>query len=143
MTTQDLKCSRMTKACLLNRLKQHLASIEREEGKYDYRKYYNQADKLLKIAAFKPVPYYIVYLSDLSPELMTDLYNLHSRDNNKSICDGYGYYSRAESKLAVKVGAKRTISLSLRERCKSKVSGGGTINPKSVTMHNREVNTVD
>ena len=81
MTTQNIQDSGMTKACLVDRLKQHLVSIEsQEEGKYDNRKYYNQAHNLLKICAFQPIPYFIVHLSDLSPGLITELYNLDSRD---------------------------------------------------------------
>jgi hypothetical protein len=53
--------------------------------------------------------------------------NVQSAINN-NVCDGYGCYSRAISKLSVKVGAKRTISLSLCETCKTKVSDGGTTN---------------
>jgi hypothetical protein len=83
MTTQNIQDSGMTKACLVDRLKQHLASIEsQEEGKYDNRKYYNQAHSLLKIGALKPVLFFIVYLSELSPELITELYNLDSRDRS-------------------------------------------------------------
>ena|GEM_PF-2257530 len=44
MTSQDPEYSAMTKACLVDHLKKHLASIEsEEEGKYDNRKYYIQA----------------------------------------------------------------------------------------------------
>lgn len=42
----------VTEACLLDRLKQHLASIERGEGVYANRGYYNQAHVLLKICAY-------------------------------------------------------------------------------------------
>jgi hypothetical protein len=45
--------------------------------------------------------------------------NLQS-DNDSAVCDGYGCYSRAKSELAVKVGPKKTISLSLCESCKTK-----------------------
>ena len=82
MTTQNIQDSGMTKAYLVDLLKQRLASIEsQEEGKYDNRRYYDQAHNLLITDAFKPVPYFIVYLSDLSPELITELYNLDGRDH--------------------------------------------------------------
>jgi hypothetical protein len=69
MTTQE-----MTKACLVDRLKQHLVSIEgEEEGRYDNRKYYNQAHDLLKIGRFRPVPHFQVSVSDLCPELLREL----------------------------------------------------------------------
>jgi hypothetical protein len=77
MTTQNIQDSEMTKACLVDLLKQHLASIEsQEEGKYDNRRYYDQAHNLLITDAFKPVPYFIIYLS----ELIIELYDLCSRD---------------------------------------------------------------
>ncbi|MGC2683959.1 MAG: hypothetical protein WA323_19030 [Candidatus Nitrosopolaris sp.] len=78
MTTQNIQDSGMTKAYLVDLLKQHPASIERqEEGKYDNRRYYDQAHNLLITDAFKPVPYFIICLSDLSP---IELYDLDSRD---------------------------------------------------------------
>ena len=77
---EDHEYPSMTKPCLVDCLKQRLASIESKEGKYDNRKYYNQAHNLLKIGAFKPVPYFIIYLSDLSQELIIELYILDSRD---------------------------------------------------------------
>jgi hypothetical protein len=80
MTIQNLEYSRITKACLVDRLKQNLASIENDEGKHDNRKYYNQAHSILIIGAFKPVPYFIICLSDLSPELIIELHDLDSRD---------------------------------------------------------------
>jgi len=61
-------------------------------------------------------------------------------DINNGVCDGYACYSRAISKIAVKVGPKRTISLSLCETCKTKVNDGGTTN---MMMHNSEVNSLD
>ena|SRR5438128_2342239 len=81
MTSQDPEYSAMTKACLVDHLKQHLASIEsEEEGKYDNRRYYNQAHNQLIIGAFKPVPYFIIYLSDLSPKLIRELHSLDCQD---------------------------------------------------------------
>jgi hypothetical protein len=41
-------------------------------------------------------------------------------DIDNAICDGYGCNSRAKSELVVKVGPKKTISLSLCESCKVK-----------------------
>jgi hypothetical protein len=37
-----------------------------------------------------------------------------------SVCDGYGCYSRAKCNLIIKVGPKKTISLSLCEDCRTK-----------------------
>ncbi|MGA9154829.1 MAG: hypothetical protein WBZ36_29950 [Candidatus Nitrosopolaris sp.] len=49
------------------------------------------------------------------------------------VCDGYGCYSSAESEINVKVGPKRSISLSLCERCKTKFDGGHNSEVVSVT----------
>ena len=79
--TQQINYSEWTSAYLVDRLKQHLATIEtKDEVKYDNRKYYNQAHDFSKIGAFKPVPSFIVSLSDLSPRLIKELYSLDSRD---------------------------------------------------------------
>lgn len=79
--TQQIEYSEWTSAYLVDRLKQHLATVEtNEEVRYDNRKYYNQAHDLLKIGAFKPVPYFIVDLSDLSPRLIKELHSLDNRD---------------------------------------------------------------
>jgi hypothetical protein len=40
------------------------------------RKYYNQAFDLLRIGAYKPVPYFIINLSDLTQELRSELSSL-------------------------------------------------------------------
>jgi hypothetical protein len=69
-----------TKECLVDRLKQHLATVEDKEGKYDSRKYYNQAHDMLKIGAFNPVPPFVIYLNDLGTELMQELCCLHTID---------------------------------------------------------------
>jgi hypothetical protein len=71
-----------TKACLVDHLKHHLATVESVDGKYDNRRYYNQAHDMLKIGRFKPAPYFIVYLSDLSPRLIKELYDLDNEDRN-------------------------------------------------------------
>jgi hypothetical protein len=79
--TQQLDYSEWTSAYLVDRLKQYLATIETsEEVRYDNRKYYNQAHNMLNIGAFKPVPYFTVYLSDLSPRLIKELHSLDGRD---------------------------------------------------------------
>jgi hypothetical protein len=70
----------VTKACLVDLLKHHLGTVISEEGKYDNRKYYNRAHNLLKIGGFKPVPEFIINLSDLSPKLIKELHSLDSRD---------------------------------------------------------------
>jgi hypothetical protein len=67
----------------VDRLKIHLASIvSKEDGKYNNRKYYNQAYSLLWIGRAKPVPPYIVYLSDLSPRLIKELHSLYIDDRH-------------------------------------------------------------
>ena len=79
--TQQINYSEWTSAYLEDRLKQHLATIEtKDEAWYDNRKYYNRAHDLLKIGAFRPVPSFIVSLSDLSPRLVKELHSLDARD---------------------------------------------------------------
>lgn len=70
----------MTSACLVDRLKQNLAIVKGTNGKYDDRKYYNEAHEMLKIGAFKPAPHFIIYLTDLSRELIIELHRLDARD---------------------------------------------------------------
>src|SRR5438445_8224206 len=65
----------------IDRLKQELGTIVHQirtsEGEIaESSKYYDQAYDLLKIGAFKPASYFIIYLSDLSPRLIKELYNL-------------------------------------------------------------------
>jgi hypothetical protein len=43
---------------------------------YDSRKYYEQAHKSLVFGALRPVPPFIVYISDLSPRIIKELYEL-------------------------------------------------------------------
>jgi len=49
-------------------------------------------------------------------------------DIDNAVCDGYGCHSRAKSELIVKVGPKKTISLSLCESCKKKLNDRGIKN---------------
>lgn len=74
----------MTKECAVDRLKQHLATIEGADlsDEYDTRKYYNQAHGMLKIGAFKPAPPFIVFLADLkkNPDLIRELHSLDNTD---------------------------------------------------------------
>jgi hypothetical protein len=73
--------SRWTTNCLVERFKLELARVVVEKrDQLDNRKYYNQAHNLLKIGALKPTPFFIVYLSDLSPELIKELHGLDSKD---------------------------------------------------------------
>lgn len=78
--------SAMTEACLVDCLKQNLATITERititdtEKIYDNRKYYNQAHNLLKIRACKPVPHFLVSVSDLWPELLKELRILNRSD---------------------------------------------------------------
>ena len=70
----------MTKACLVDVLKQHLAMVVVGSEVLEDRKYYHLAHSMLGIAAFKPVPPYIINLSDLSPELIKELHSLDKND---------------------------------------------------------------
>ena len=85
---KDPEHSGMTESYLVDRLKQNLATITEcitvtgIEKIYDNRKYYNQAYNLLKIGAFRPVPHFLVSVSDLSPELVRELKVLDKRDRN-------------------------------------------------------------
>jgi hypothetical protein len=80
--------SAMTEACLVDCLKQNLATITERititdtEKIYDNRKYYNQAHTLLKIGACRPVPHFQVSISDLWPELLKGLSVLDKRDRS-------------------------------------------------------------
>lgn len=69
---------------LVSRLKEHLARVEvttstvktdkLDDGRnFDSRKYYNQAYHYLKIGALKPVPTYLISLSDLSSNVVKAL----------------------------------------------------------------------
>lgn len=81
-----------TEECLIDRLKQDLASAEYSvsdckdnlQGSrvFDSRKYYNRAHHFLKIGSFKSVPSFVVNLSDLTPKLIEELYNLDEYDRN-------------------------------------------------------------
>jgi len=80
-TQAEIEHTEFTTNCLVERFKQELATvIGTEQDQLDNRKYYNQAHDLLKIGAFKPVPYFIVYLCDLSPRLIKELHSLDNRD---------------------------------------------------------------
>jgi len=77
----------MTEACLVDRLKQNLATITiatitSTEKNYDNRKYYNHAHNLLKIGAFRPVTFFPVSVSDLWPELLKELSILDKTDRS-------------------------------------------------------------
>jgi 16S rRNA G966 N2-methylase RsmD len=83
---KDPEYSGMTEACLVDRLKQNLATITihitgTDPRKiYDIRKYYNQAHNLLKIGAYTPVPRFPVSVSDICPELLKELSVLDKND---------------------------------------------------------------
>jgi hypothetical protein len=77
MTSQRIDYVKdVTIACLVDLLKYHLATVVGEEGKYNNRKYYNQAFGLLRIGAYKPIPFFIINLSDLTLELREALSSL-------------------------------------------------------------------
>lgn len=71
---------------LIDVLKEQLSTIKysicNEVGKnlYDCRKYYDLAHRFLKIAGFKPVPRFSIYLADLSSEIIQKLYELEPMD---------------------------------------------------------------
>jgi hypothetical protein len=77
-----------TTSYLIDRLKYHLSKVVGVENRskedkelkqhriFGDRKYYNQAFDLLGIGAYKPVPYFIINLSDLSEELRKELSSL-------------------------------------------------------------------
>ena len=77
---------------LVDRLKLHLATVEISNKDYndnlgdirvfnlESRKYYNRAHHFLKIGAFKPVPPFVINLSDLTPRLIKELYGLENYD---------------------------------------------------------------
>jgi hypothetical protein len=75
-----------TESYLVDRLKQHLATVESSNKDYennlqdhrvfDSRKYYNRAHHFLKIGVLNPVPNYVVNLSDLTPKLIKEIYEL-------------------------------------------------------------------
>jgi hypothetical protein len=46
---------------------------------YGDRKYYNQAFDLLNVGAYKPTPYFIINLSDLTRELRSELSSLEKQ----------------------------------------------------------------
>lgn len=88
-------CDACTTNYLIDRLKFHLSKntisgrkantsvgipIERNKKEkrkiFGDRKYYNQAFDLLRIGAYKPAPYFIINLSDLSEELRKELSSL-------------------------------------------------------------------
>jgi hypothetical protein len=63
-------------------------------------------------------------------------------DIDNAICDGYGCYSRAKSELVVKVGLKKTISLSLCESCRAKFNDRSSIDA-TVQQQKSEIVSVD
>jgi hypothetical protein len=83
-----------TRNCLVERFKYELAMvIENDptdlndptaqsniEKPLNNRKYYNQAHSLLRIGAFKPTPFFMIYLSDLSQRLVKELHGLDNSD---------------------------------------------------------------
>jgi hypothetical protein len=79
-----------TESYLVDRLKQRLATFEAsitcsdDERVYDHGKYYQEAHKSLLIGALKPVPPFVIYLSDLSPKIIKELYDL-DRESRKYV----------------------------------------------------------
>ena len=81
---------------LIDAIKKHLATVKQSivnanaTEKYgndnelvDSRPYYDQAYKMLKIGAFRSAPAYIIFLRDLIPKIIKELYCLD--------VDGRGY----------------------------------------------------
>lgn len=73
-------CGDCTTDYLIDILKFHLSKntiSKREESNiFGDRKYYNRAFDLLRIGAYKPAPYFVINLSDLSEELRRELSSL-------------------------------------------------------------------
>jgi hypothetical protein len=69
---------------LVDQLKEHLATFEvsitptDDKKVYDRRKYYQHAYESLLFGALKPAPPFIIYLSDLTPKMIRELYDLDS-----------------------------------------------------------------
>ena len=72
---------------LIDIMKKHLATVkhqitntnegcDRDNRVVDSRKYYDQAYKMLKIGAFMPAPPYVIFLRDLTPKIIKELYHL-------------------------------------------------------------------
>src|SRR5215475_2651686 len=55
-------------------------SCENDIVLVDSRIYYDQAYKKLKIGAFKPAPPFIIFLRDLTPKIIKELYHLDIYD---------------------------------------------------------------
>ncbi len=76
----------MTTSCIVDQTKFELARVpitteeQQQNNQLDSRKYYNQARNMLWIGAAKPIPPYIVYLSDFSPRLIKELHILDTKD---------------------------------------------------------------
>ncbi len=51
-------------------------SCSNDKGPVESRIYYDQAYKMLKIGAFRPAPPYIIFLRDLNPKIIKELYSL-------------------------------------------------------------------
>jgi hypothetical protein len=82
MTIEVKECHPWTSNYLIDRLKQHLATFEipvapdNDDKIYDNRKYCQQAHKSLFFGALKPVPPFVIYLSDLTHKIIKELYDL-------------------------------------------------------------------
>lgn len=79
-----------TKNYLVDHLKQHLATFEvaitpsDDKRVYDNRRYYQQAHESLIVGVLKPAPPFVIYLSDLSPKIIRELYGL-DRESRKYV----------------------------------------------------------
>ena len=72
---------------LIDVIKKHLSAVKRpirnetesyanDKDPIDSRPYYDQAYKMLKIGAFRPAPPYIIFLRELTPKIIKELYYL-------------------------------------------------------------------
>ncbi len=71
-----------TDACLIDKIKQHLARIiDKSIDKYELedRKYYAKCYKSLWIGAARPVPWFDINISDLTAEYVRDLLGLDAQ----------------------------------------------------------------
>lgn len=80
-----------TTPCLVDRLKLHLARVEVDEDLgFENRKYYLQAFTRLNMGAENPVQIFGVSMSDLSTELIEDLYELDLDTRNFALDQAIG-----------------------------------------------------
>lgn len=97
--TTELADEQWTSDYLIDRLKSHLSQVKGVNPVvhrpwlvpiYGDRKYWNQAFDLLSIGALKPVPSFIIYLSDLTPKLRKELASLDKQSRRFVVVSAVG-----------------------------------------------------